>query len=188
MKNIVILIGLMLSGSLMMAQQKMTPELLWQVERVSAMGLDKEGTTLFFSVKKPNIEENNFDSKYYKMPILGGEAVEIEKEAANFVDKNISPDGIHKLFHKEVAIAAIKGTDVYKNLDKSDVYIFSDLDIRHWDTWQDGSYNHVFYKKLMQMMKQAPISCQTNLTTRHNVLLVAMKIIFGRLIAKTCTT
>jgi len=147
MKNIVILIGLMLSGNLMMAQQKMTPELLWQVERVIIMGLDKKGTTLFFSVKKPNIEENNFDSKYYKMPILGGEAVEIEKEAANFVDKNISPDGIHKLFHKEVAIEAIKGTDVYKNLDKSDVYIFSDLDIRHWDTWQDGSYNHVFYKK-----------------------------------------
>src|SRR5690606_10604269 len=36
----------------------------------------------------------------------------------------------------------------YKDLEKSDAYIFSDLDIRHWDTWQDGSYNHLFYKEV----------------------------------------
>src|SRR5690606_25080637 len=94
-----------------------------------------------------NIKENNFDSKYYKMPITGGVAVEIQKDDVQVKDKNISPDGNYKLFHKEVHIENIEGKDVYKNLEKSDVYIFSDLDIRHWDTWQDGSYNHLFYKK-----------------------------------------
>lgn len=138
----------MLSSSLVIAQQTMTPELLWQVERISVMGLDSEGSTLFFSVKKPNIKDNAYDSKYYKMPVLGGDIVEIKKEDAKATDKNRSADGAYQLFNNEVHIEDIKGTDVYKNLDKSDVYIFTDLDIRHWDTWQDGSYNHVFYKKV----------------------------------------
>ena len=138
----------MLSSTLATAQKTMTPELLWSVERLSVMGLDKDGSTLFLKVSIPNIEENNFDSKYYKMPVSGGDLVEIKKEEVKAVDKNVSSDGKYQLFHKEVHIEDIKGKDVYKHLDKSDVYVFSDLDIRHWDTWQDGSYNHLFYKKV----------------------------------------
>lgn len=131
----------------MMAQKKMTPELLWQVERLSVMGLNFDGSILFYKLTTPNIKENNFDSKYYKMPIKGGVAVEIQKDDIQAKDKNLAPNGSYKLFHTEVDIENIEGKDVYKNLEKSDVYIFSDLDIRHWDTWQDGSYNHLFYKK-----------------------------------------
>jgi len=132
----------------MVAQQTMTPELLWQVERISVMGIDKQSSTLFFAVKTPNIRENNYDSKYYKMPIKGGAIVEIKKEDVKAVDKNISANGNYKLFHKATQVEAIKGSDIYNGLDKSDVYIFSDLDIRHWDTWSDGSFNHVFYKEV----------------------------------------
>lgn len=147
MKNILFIVGLLLTANILNAQKTMTPELLWQVERLSVMGLDKDGSTLFFSIKKPNISENGYDSKYYKMPALGGEMVEIKKEDVKAVDKNTSPNNEYQLFHKAVHIEDIKGKDLYKNLDKSDVYIFSDLDIRHWDTWNDGSFNHLFYKK-----------------------------------------
>lgn len=146
MKNALLIMSLMLSSSLMIAQQGMTPELLWKVQRLSVMGLDKEGTTLFIQIKTPNVKENNFDSKFYKIPVTGGELVEIKKEDAATTDKNVSPDGKFKLFHKEVHIEDIKGTDIYKDLEKSDAYVFTDLDIRHWDTWQDGSFNHLFYK------------------------------------------
>ncbi|GGW56359.1 peptidase S9 [Winogradskyella epiphytica] len=148
MKNALLILSIMLSSTLATAQKTMTPELLWSVERLSVMGLDKDGSTLFLKVSIPNIEENNFDSKYYKMPVSGGDLVEIKKEEVKAVDKNVSSDGKYQLFHKEVHIEDIKGKDVYKHLDKSDVYVFSDLDIRHWDTWQDGSYNHLFYKKV----------------------------------------
>lgn len=126
----------------------MTPELLWQVERLSVMGLDSEGATLFFTVKTPNISDNSYDSKYFKMPVDGGTIVEIKKEDVKATDKNTSADGNYQLFNNEVQIENIKGTDVYKHLDKSNVYIFSDLDIRHWDTWSDGNFNHLFYKKV----------------------------------------
>lgn len=146
--NVLLIFSVMLSGTMMTAQQTMTPEILWKVERLSVKGLDKTGSTIFIEVKTPNIKENNFDSKYYKMPIGGGDLVEIKKEEILAADKNISPDGKHQLFHDEVHIEDIKGKDVYKNLEEADVYIFSDLDIRHWDTWQDGSFNHLFYKKV----------------------------------------
>lgn len=147
MKNTPLILILMLSSSLLTAQQTMTPELLWQVERLSVLGIDKTQSTLYFEVKTPNIKENGFDSKYYKMPALGGDIIKIQKDEVKNHDKNISPDGTYKLFHKEVHIEDIEGKDLYPDLPEADAYIFSDLDIRHWDTWQDGSYNHLFYKK-----------------------------------------
>ncbi|EGV42562.1 S9 family peptidase [Bizionia argentinensis JUB59] len=147
MKNKFLIFSLILSSSFMIAQQKMTPELLWQVERLSVMGLNQEGSTIFLEIKTPNIQANIFDSKFFKMPVSGGELVEIKKEDVQAKDKNVSSNGKHKLFHKEVHIEDIKGNDLYKNLEDANVYVFDDLDIRHWDTWQDGSYNHLFYKK-----------------------------------------
>lgn len=132
----------------MKAQNVMTPETLWKVQRLSVLGTDKAQNDLYFKLKIPNIAENNFDTKFYKMPLLGGAISEIEEDDVKAVDKNISPDGKFKLYHDQVLLQAIKGSDAYKDLDKSDVYIYNDLDIRHWDTWQDGQYNHVFYKKV----------------------------------------
>lgn len=138
----------MLSNALMLAQNTMTPEILWQVQRLSVIGADEQTENIYYKLTIPNVEENTFESKFYKMPILGGNAIEIQEDEVHALDKNISPDGKFKLFHKEVLVKNIKGADAYPNAEKSEVFIYSDLDIRHWDTWQDGNYNHVFYKKV----------------------------------------
>jgi len=39
----------------------------------------------------------------------------------------------------------IKDKDLYKDLDKTTGKVFDGLNFRHWDTWSDGSYQHVFY-------------------------------------------
>ena len=149
MKKLMLVMSLVFSGTFVFGQKTMTPEKLWQVERISVLGLDKNGEQLFYKVSIPNIEENDYTSKYYQIPAEGGTAKEISKEeVAVASDRNISPNGEYQLFNKEVHIENVQSKDIYKNLDKSDAYVYSDLDIRHWDTWQNGNYSHVFYKKV----------------------------------------
>lgn len=147
MRKVTFLLAFLCAGFLY-SQNVMTPELLWQVKRVSPIGISADGKDLFYKVSIPNIKENSFDSKYYKMPVAGGNYTEIEESEVNVPDKNLSPDGKHQLLHKPVHIKDIKGGDVYKDLDKSDVYVYTALDYRHWDKFNDGSYKHVFFKNL----------------------------------------
>ncbi|WP_159022286.1 S9 family peptidase [Formosa sp. L2A11] len=148
MKKLILILTAVITSNLLSAQNVMNPELLWSVKRIGVMGVSQDGSEIFYSVKIPNIEDNSYDTSYFKIPIDGGEAVEIKKEDVTVSDKNISPDGAYKVFNKAVHIEDIKAKDIYKNLDKADAYVFTDLDNRHWDTWNDGSYDHVFYKKV----------------------------------------
>lgn len=145
MKKISFLLAFLCAGFLY-SQKTMTPELLWQVKRVSPIGISPDGKNLFYKVTTPNMEENSFDSKYYAMRVEGGNFAEITKEQANVTDKNLSPDGKYLLLHKEVHVNDVMGKDIYKDLPKSDAYVYTSLDYRHWDKFNDGSYNHVFYK------------------------------------------
>jgi dipeptidyl aminopeptidase/acylaminoacyl peptidase len=49
------------------------------------------------------------------------------------------------LSNKEVKLEKILGKDLYPELEKSNVQVYNGLDYRHWDTWNDGNHNHVFY-------------------------------------------
>lgn len=137
-----------ISAGFLYAQNTMTPELLWQVQRVSPIGISADGKTLFYKSTTPNVEKNDFDTKFYKISTSGGNYMEIEEDEVNVPDKNLSPNGKLKLFHKAVHIHDVLGKDVYKDLEESDVYVFNSLDYRHWDSFNDGSFNHVFYKDL----------------------------------------
>lgn len=130
------------------AQNKMTPDLLWKLGRVSAIGMSKDGKSVLYRVSTPSVENNNSTSKTYIVPITGGASAEIEKVEGILADKNISPDGMMQVFHKTVSVKNIHGKDIHKDMPQSNVYIYETLDYRHWDTWNDGSFNHVFYKKI----------------------------------------
>ncbi len=145
MKKITFLLAL-LCASFLYAQKTMTPELLWQVKKVSPMGISTDGKQLFYKVSTPNMEANSFDSKYYAMPVTGGNFAEISKDEAKVTDKKLSLNGQYLLMNKAVHVKDVAGKDIYKDLPKSDAYVYTSLDYRHWDTWNDGSYNHVFYK------------------------------------------
>lgn len=81
------------------------------------------------------------------MPLNGGNAVEISDYKSLLADKNVSPDGKFTVFNEEVKIDKVHGKDFYPNLDKSNAQIYNGLDYRHWDTWNEGKFNHVFIKK-----------------------------------------
>jgi dipeptidyl aminopeptidase/acylaminoacyl peptidase len=126
------------------SQNRMTPELLWKLGRVSGLGISKDGKWVVFSVSTPNLQENKSDSKFYIIPINGGDTMEIHKPDSLLLDKNISPDGKYKISNKEVKVKNITGSDYYSDLVKSNVYIYDNLSNRHWDVWEDGKFDHVF--------------------------------------------
>lgn len=129
------------------AQNYMTPERLWSLGRVSGLGITDDGEYVIYSVSTPSIEENKSSRNTYQIPVNGGTAKEIKENPLR--DKNISPDGKYILSHKEVKITKTLGTDRYPELKKSNAYIFEDIPVRHWDTWQDGSYDHVILSRLV---------------------------------------
>ena len=127
------------------AQQVLSPEMLWKLGRVSVLGISKDKKSIVYKVSTPNVEENKSNSKFFTIPVDGGNATEV-KDTKNLVaDKNISPDGTYILSSQEVKTENILGKDLYPNLQKSDVHVYNALDYRHWDTWNNGTHNHVFY-------------------------------------------
>ena len=123
-------------------QQPMTANLLWKLGRVNGIGVTPDAKHVVYTVSTPDIEANKSSSVMYQVPIEGGPAVEISRNP--IPNKNISPNGRHMIFHKEMKVMPIKGVDKYPELSKSDAYVFDDLMIRHWDTWEEGAFDHVF--------------------------------------------
>lgn len=138
-------ISLLFAPLFINAQNVMTPELLWQLGRVSGQGISKDGKYIVYSVSTPAADENKSTSKTYMIPVEGGTPVEVTDKESLLGNKNISPDGKYLLSHKEVKIKPIRGTDFYPELTKSNAYIFDNLNNRHWDKWEDGAFDHVFF-------------------------------------------
>lgn len=130
-----------------MAQNVMTPELLWKLGRVTPLGISKDGKNIVYKVTTPSVQENKSDTKFYILPVNGGNPTEVKETKDLLKDKNISPDGKYIVYNEEVKIEKIHGKDFYPELEKSDVQIYDGLNYRHWDTWNEGKYNHVFYKE-----------------------------------------
>ncbi len=144
MKKIVLLLACTMSLTAT-AQQVLSPELLWKLGRVSVVGLTKDGKSIVYKVAIPSIEENKTNTKIYSIPVTGGNATEIKEFKDLVSDKNVSPNGTFILSTQEVKVNNVLGKDIYPNLDKSNAQVYNGLDYRHWDTWNNGTVNHVFY-------------------------------------------
>ncbi|HEX5170656.1 MAG TPA: S9 family peptidase [Cyclobacteriaceae bacterium] len=130
------------------AQNQMTPELLWSLGRVSGMGISMDGRNVIYKVSTPNLEENSIPSKTYSILISGGQPQEINSTENILPDKLISPDGQYRLSIADVKIVNTTGKEFYPDLDKSNARVYQSLNYRHWDTWEDGAYSHLFLQKV----------------------------------------
>ena len=143
----ILFIPLLMMSLTAMAQNVMTPELLWKLGRVTPLGISKDGKNVVYKVTTPSVAANKSETKFYTLPVIGGNPTEIKDTKDLLKDKNISPDGKYLVYNEEVKIEKVLGKDFYPELDKSDVQIYDGLNYRHWDTWNEGKFNHVFYKE-----------------------------------------
>ncbi len=132
------------------AQNKMTPELLWKLGRVAGLGLSKDKQYVIYAVNQPDVQGNTSNSKYYKIPITGGKAVELDDAVDSImVNSKISPDGKYILTTEEVPVKKVHSSDLYPDLPKANAYVYESLNYRHWDTWEDGKFGHIFFAPLI---------------------------------------
>ena len=143
----ILFIPLLMMSLTAMAQNVMTPELLWKLGRVTPLGISKDGKNVVYKVTTPSVAANKSETKFYTLPVIGGNPTEVKDTKDLLKDKNISPDGKYLVYNEEVKIEKVLGKDFYPELDKSDVQIYDGLNYRHWDTWNEGKFNHVFYKE-----------------------------------------
>ncbi|WEK21605.1 MAG: S9 family peptidase [Candidatus Pedobacter colombiensis] len=63
------------------------------------------------------------------------------QDAENVV---VSPDGLWVAFSKTISFSKILGKEIYNDVPNSTAQVYTDLNIRHWDTWNEGKVSHVF--------------------------------------------
>lgn len=73
-------------------------------------------------------------------------------EADNIV---ISPDGKKIAFSKQVLVEKLMGKDKYSDTPKTTAQIYTDLNHRHWDYFNEGKYNHVFVVNTLEKVDAA---------------------------------
>ena len=164
-KHLISLVTIMTLNSLQ-AQEPLTPEKLWQLHRVSAVGLSQDTQYVLLSVSTPNMAENTFSKEYYKLAVKGGVPIPISEEEVERATAKYNPikkESLVKLIHKEVKVDPVLGKDFYADLEKSSGRLYSSLDHRHWDTWNEGKYNHVFIEDAegnqRDLMEGQPFYC-----------------------------
>ena len=164
---------------LMKAQQVMTPEILWTLNKFSVTAVEPNQKGIFYSVGKVNLDTEKTNRNHFYLDLVKNQVTSIDFGKKSLIqwDKNgiyategdkiyiskdrgltwaefftigdadniiISPDGKKIAFSKAVQVEKLLGKDRYTDVPKTTAQIYTDLNHRHWDAWNEGKYNHVF--------------------------------------------
>ncbi|PID67808.1 MAG: S9 family peptidase, partial [Flavobacteriia bacterium] len=150
------------------AQEVMTPEQMIELKKISAKGVSKDGQYVIYSTSQYSFATDKSTKKLYKIPINGGTPATIENADEYLNNDKISADGKYLLYDEPVKIDKVFGSDYYTDVPESNVYVYDDLNYRHWDTWEDGRFDHVMIKDLtnpentpVDVLKGKPYECPT---------------------------
>ena len=62
----------------------------------------------------------------------------------DFENIRISPDGKKIMYTRNVQLEKFLAKDKYPDMPKSSAMVFTDLNYRHWDTYETGAHSHIF--------------------------------------------
>lgn len=179
------------AATLMNAQNVMTPEMLWTLNKMSVTAVSPDQSTVLYNVGKFDLNTEKTNRKNYFLNIKTGvsSALDLGKKSLIQWDKNgvyaqegdkifiskdagkswkefytigddaenivIAPDGKKIAFSKQVLVEKVMGKDKYSDTPKSTAHIYTDLNHRHWDYFNEGKYNHVFVADVAKNISEA---------------------------------
>ena len=146
------------------SQNVLTPEALIEMNRVSGVGLTKDMKQVVYRVSKVDVETNSRSSETFIISLEGGEASKIEDYSNLVSDNSVSPTGNYRIIEEDVKLEKVFGTDYYPTLKSTNVQIYNSLNYRHWDTWEDGAFGHLFVEAVdgstkIDIMLDEPYDC-----------------------------
>jgi dipeptidyl aminopeptidase/acylaminoacyl peptidase len=179
-----------IATSLMNAQNVMTPEKLWTLNKMSVSAVSPDNISLIYSVGTVDLKTEKTNKKNYSLNLNNAVSTDLDLGKKSLIqwDKNglyaqeenkiylskdagktwtefytlgdadnivIAPDGKKIAFSKSVHVENILGKDKYNDVPNTTVQIYTDLNNRHWDTWNTGSYNHVFVVNISETADKA---------------------------------
>lgn len=97
MKKSIIIITLLIS-SVVFSQQRLTPELMWKLGRVSDIQVSPDKKTLLFGITYYNLEKNSGNRGLYTIPVNGGEMKQVTDFKGTEYNGIWRPDGKKILF------------------------------------------------------------------------------------------
>lgn len=98
----------------------------------------KDGKTLYF------ISTREEGAQLWKYSVVNEEQKKITSIKGGINGFQISPDETKIAYAADVKMQKVSGSDHYPDMDKSNVMIYDSLMYRHWDSWEDGSFSHLF--------------------------------------------
>lgn len=175
---------------LMNAQNVMTPETLWTLNKIGVAAVSPDQTSLIYSLGKTDLktEKNNKKNYFFNIKNSAATNLDLGKKAVIQWDENgiyaqegdkiylskdagktwtdfytvgevdnviISPDGKKIAFSKQVLVEKVLGKEKYADVPKSTAHIYTDLNHRHWDYFNQGKYNHVFVANVSESVENA---------------------------------
>ena len=172
------------------AQNVMTPETLWTLNKIGVSAVAPDHSSLIYSLGKVDLKTEKTNRKNYFLNLKDNVAAHLDLGKKSLVqwDKNgiyaqedgkiylskdagkiwtefynlgavdniiISPDGKKIAFSKQVLVEKLMGKDKYSDVPKTTAQVYTDLNHRHWDYFNEGKYNHVFVVKTTENVDQA---------------------------------
>jgi dipeptidyl aminopeptidase/acylaminoacyl peptidase len=106
----------------------------------------------------------NYENILYESRDSGASWKEIYSGLQDADNVWVSPNGNYVAFSKEVMVKPVLGTDIYSDLPNTTAKVYTDLNYRHWDTWEDGKYAHIFVANIKagtvkDIMEDEPFDC-----------------------------
>lgn len=174
----------------MNAQNVMTPEKLWTLNKLGVSAVSPNQDALIYSVGTVDLKTEKTKRKNNLLNLANSAAtsVDFDKKSVLQWDKNgvyaqegemiflskdkgktwkefykigeadniiISHDGKKIAFSKQVSVEKLMGKDKYEDLPKTTAQIYTDLNHRHWDYFNEGKYNHIFVVNTSEKVENA---------------------------------
>lgn len=73
-----------------------------------------------------------------------------------------SPDMKNVLFAIDTKVDKFQARDIFPDLPKSEVYVYNDLMYRHWDSFAEGNYSHIYIANYDGQKLGTPIDIMPN--------------------------